>query len=76
MTERSIVDLRQELQRSLADSYTLGEELGGGGMARVFVAQDTRLGRRVVVKTLPSYGRSPGHPGSVGRDDDRAVPGG
>jgi hypothetical protein len=46
VTERSIVDLRQELQRSLADSYTLGEELGGGGMARVFVAQDTRLGRR------------------------------
>jgi serine/threonine protein kinase/tetratricopeptide (TPR) repeat protein len=56
VTEKSIVDLRQELQRSLADSYTLGEELGGGGMARVFVAQDTRLGRRVVVKTLPSYG--------------------
>ena len=52
------MDLRQELQRSLADSYTLGEELGGGGMARVFVAQDTRLGRRVVVKTLPSYGEA------------------
>src|SRR5687767_455168 len=46
------MDLRQQLQAALGDAYTLGRELGGGGMARVFVAEDTRLGRTVVVKVL------------------------
>ena len=31
----------------------LERELGGGGMSRVFVAQETDLGRRVVIKVLP-----------------------
>jgi len=44
--------LRQQLQASLGDGYTLAHELSGGGMARVFVASDTRLGRDVVVKVL------------------------
>jgi serine/threonine-protein kinase len=42
----------QRLQSSLGSTYTLERELGGGGMSRVFVAEDTRLGRRVVVKVL------------------------
>jgi eukaryotic-like serine/threonine-protein kinase len=46
------MDLREQLQAALGDTYTLGRELGGGGMARVFVAEDTRLGRTVVVKVL------------------------
>jgi dienelactone hydrolase len=46
------VDLRQQLQSALGDAYTLGRELGGGGMSRVFLAEDTRLGRTVVVKVL------------------------
>ncbi|MFL5496261.1 MAG: protein kinase domain-containing protein [Gemmatimonadales bacterium] len=29
------------------------KELGGGGMSRVFLAQETRLGRQVVIKVLP-----------------------
>ena len=45
--------LRDRLQTSLGDAYTLERELGGGGMSRVFVALDARLGRRVVVKVLP-----------------------
>ena len=45
-------DLREQLQATLGSNYTLGRELGGGGMSRVFVAQDARLGRRVVVKVL------------------------
>ena len=43
-------DLREQLQAALGDSYTLERELGGGGMSRVFVADEARLGRRVVVK--------------------------
>ncbi len=42
-----------QLQAALAPSYTLERELTGGGMSRVFVATDTALGRKVVVKVLP-----------------------
>jgi serine/threonine-protein kinase len=45
--------LRDRLQSSLGAAYTLGRELGGGGMSRVFVARDEALGRAVVVKVLP-----------------------
>src|SRR5215211_1612144 len=46
-------DLRELLKTTLGGAYTLERELGGGGMSRVFVATDTALGRRVVVKVLP-----------------------
>ncbi|MDQ6888312.1 MAG: protein kinase [Gemmatimonadota bacterium] len=46
-------DLRDQLQSTLASSYTLERELGGGGMSRVFVATEIALGRKVVVKVLP-----------------------
>ncbi len=45
-------DLRSRVQDSLSGSYTIERELGGGGMSRVFVADETRLGRKVVVKVL------------------------
>ncbi|CAA9300875.1 MAG: Serine/threonine protein kinase, partial [uncultured Gemmatimonadaceae bacterium] len=45
-------DLREQLQQTLGTAYALERELGGGGMSRVFVARDARLGRRVVVKVL------------------------
>ena len=48
-----MTDLREHLQESLGDTYVIERELGGGGMSRVFVATDTALGRRVVVKVLP-----------------------
>ena len=48
-----IPDLRDTLQRGLGAAYTLERELGGGGMSRVFLAEETALGRRVVVKVLP-----------------------
>src|SRR5262245_6970927 len=46
------VDVRSQLQSTLSGSYTLERELGGGGMSRVFVADETRLKRKVVVKVL------------------------
>ena len=45
-------DLRDQLQANLSGSYTLERELGGGGMSRVFTAEERSLGRRVVVKVL------------------------
>src|SRR5689334_19081059 len=37
----------------LAAAYRIERELGGGGMSRVFLAEEVRLGRQVVVKVLP-----------------------
>ncbi len=45
-------DLQAQLQATLSGAYTLERELGGGGMSRVFVADEVRLGRKVVVKVL------------------------
>ena len=49
----TLADLRSLLDEGLRGSYTLERELGGGGMSRVFVATETALGRKVVVKVLP-----------------------
>src|SRR5262249_33534732 len=46
-------DLRSQLQATLGGAYTLERELGGGGMSRVFAAEETALGRKVAVKVLP-----------------------
>ncbi|MGH7688598.1 MAG: protein kinase domain-containing protein, partial [Gemmatimonadaceae bacterium] len=48
-----MMDLRDQLQTTLGSAYTLERELGGGGMSRVFVAEETSLERKVVVKVLP-----------------------
>ncbi len=45
-------ELRDRLQTSLGGAYTLERELSGG-MSRVFIAEETSLGRKVVVKVLP-----------------------
>ena len=45
-------DLRTQLETSLGGTYAIEQELGGGGMSRVFLATDTNLGRRVVLKVL------------------------
>ncbi len=54
------MEIREQLQRTLGDAYTLERELGGGGMSQVFLAEETALGRKVVVKVLP-----PGRTGDV-----------
>ena len=37
----------------VGDTYRIVRELGGGGMSRVFLAEETRLSRQVVIKVLP-----------------------
>ncbi|HEY7193460.1 MAG TPA: serine/threonine-protein kinase, partial [Gemmatimonadales bacterium] len=48
-----MAELSERLQAALGTAYHVEKELGGGGMSRVFVAEETRLGRRVVIKVLP-----------------------
>ena len=48
-----MADIRDTLQASLGSTLTIERELGGGGMSRVFVVDDTVLGRKVVIKVLP-----------------------
>lgn len=46
-------DLEARLQEALKATYRLEKELGGGGMSRVFLAEELALGRKVVIKVLP-----------------------
>ena len=53
------MDLSDQIQTTLGDSYTVERELGGGGMSHVFVATERSLGRRIVVKVLPPESVAP-----------------
>jgi serine/threonine protein kinase/tetratricopeptide (TPR) repeat protein len=46
-------DLLTTLRQALGDRFRLDRELTGGGMSRVFVAEELALGRQVVLKVLP-----------------------
>ncbi len=60
-TSSAVTDLRMQLQTALATSYTLERELGRGGMATVFLAQDLRHDRPVALKVLhPDLARTLG----------------
>ena len=47
-----MTDLRTQLQAGLSGTYTLERELGRGGMATVFLAQDLKHDRPVALKVL------------------------
>jgi eukaryotic-like serine/threonine-protein kinase len=47
-----VADLFSHLQAAFADRYTLERELGHGGMATVYLAQDLKHHRRVALKVL------------------------
>jgi serine/threonine protein kinase/tetratricopeptide (TPR) repeat protein len=46
-------ELLERVQAAVGAAYIVERELGGGGMSRVFVAEERALGRRVVIKVLP-----------------------
>ncbi|MGH7594167.1 MAG: protein kinase domain-containing protein [Gemmatimonadales bacterium] len=47
-----MTDVPTELQAALADRYTINREVGRGGMATVYLAQDRRHHRAVALKVL------------------------
>ena len=47
-----MADLQAQLQAGLAGQYALERELGRGGMATVFLAQDLKHKRLVALKVL------------------------
>src|SRR5687767_7849547 len=50
---REMTELRARLQLALGTGYEVGQEIGKGGMSRVFAARDLTLKRDIVVKILP-----------------------
>jgi serine/threonine-protein kinase len=51
--EHPLTDIVDHLRTALSGRYLLQRELGGGGMSRVFLAEELDLGRKVVIKVLP-----------------------
>src|SRR5262245_32468884 len=43
---------RETLQHGLGTAYRIRQELGGGGMSATYIAEETALGRSVVLKAL------------------------
>ena len=48
-----MVNILPDLAAALGGAYRFERELGGGGMSRVYLAEELGLGRRVVIKVLP-----------------------
>jgi serine/threonine-protein kinase len=47
-----MTDALTRLSAALADRYTIERELGSGGMATVYLAEDLKLHRKVALKVL------------------------
>jgi serine/threonine-protein kinase len=57
-----VTDAVQRLSAALADRYTIARELGQGGMATVYLAEDVKHRRQVAVKVLlPELAAALGH---------------
>jgi serine/threonine-protein kinase len=47
-----MADLLERLKAALADRYTIERELGSGGMATVYLAEDLKHHRHVAIKVM------------------------
>jgi serine/threonine protein kinase len=47
-----VTNVSESLRAALADRYTIERELGRGGMATIYLAQDIRHGRPVALKVM------------------------
>ncbi len=47
-----MADLLERLKTALSDRYRIERELGSGGMATVYLAEDLKHHRKVAVKVL------------------------
>jgi len=47
-----MADLLEQLKAALVDRYTIERELGSGGMATVYLAEDLKHHRKVALKVL------------------------
>ena len=61
-TERRLADVIDRLRAALADRYAITREIGAGGMATVYLAEDLRHHRKVAVKVLDPSSRPPWAP--------------
>ena len=52
-TGRQLQSIPERVRSELSEQYDFERELVGGGMARVYLAEDRDLKRRVVIKVLP-----------------------
>src|SRR5205807_5330568 len=52
LAPRPVLDLPDSLREALADRYAVERELGRGGMATVFLAEDLKHHRSVAIKVL------------------------
>jgi serine/threonine-protein kinase len=52
----------EQLQAAVADRYRIEEEIGRGGMAAVYLAEDLKHGRKVAIKVLLPGGSQPYEP--------------
>ncbi len=58
-----MAEILARLKAALADRYAIDRELGHGGTATVYLAQDLKHGRSVAVKVLrPELAAALGHP--------------
>jgi tetratricopeptide (TPR) repeat protein/tRNA A-37 threonylcarbamoyl transferase component Bud32 len=48
-----LADFIDRVQAAVGNTYNIEKELGGGGMSRVFLAEEIELHRKVVIKVLP-----------------------
>jgi len=52
LLESALLDTLEGLREALADRYIIDREIGHGGSATVYLAQDKKLGRTVAIKVL------------------------